>query len=53
MSWVSWEKVLAAKDRGGMGVGSYFALTVICSLNGFGVFCLKNMCFGETGFGYS
>nr|GFB07068.1 RNA-directed DNA polymerase, eukaryota, reverse transcriptase zinc-binding domain protein [Tanacetum cinerariifolium] len=38
--WVSWNKVLTSKEKGGLGVSSLFALNREC-LNGFGDFLIK------------
>nr|GFC75689.1 RNA-directed DNA polymerase, eukaryota, reverse transcriptase zinc-binding domain protein [Tanacetum cinerariifolium] len=39
--WVSWNKVLTSKEKGGLGVSNLFALNRALMFNGFGDFLIK------------
>nr|GEX91119.1 RNA-directed DNA polymerase, eukaryota [Tanacetum cinerariifolium] len=41
ITWVAWNKVLASKNRGGLGVSIFLLLIEPSSSNGYGVSCLK------------
>nr|GEZ34108.1 RNA-directed DNA polymerase, eukaryota, reverse transcriptase zinc-binding domain protein [Tanacetum cinerariifolium] len=46
MSWFKWSRVSASKDKGGLGVSSFFALIELFCSNGCGVFSMIKMLYG-------
>ena len=43
IAWFSWDKVIASKEVGGLGMSSFYAMIVPFFLNGFGGLKLKPM----------